>query len=104
MARPGRSQRRVVLVTNTVTFRRTALATAIATVIAPTAALQAADWGRNIQIFVNPSSKRTLAGGQLLQPLLQDGVSLTYLDFRGVFSPGRTEEFNLGLGYRPAPG
>jgi hypothetical protein len=100
MTRPLRQQRIVLFDTATPNFRKTALASAIAAVLFPTAALQAADWGRNIQIFVNPSSKRTLAGGQALQPLWQDGVSLAYLDFRGIFSPGRTDEFNLGLGYR----
>jgi hypothetical protein len=100
MTRPVRQLRMVFPDTATPNFRKTALASAIAAVLFPTAALQAADWGRNIQIFVNPSSKRTLAGGQALQPLWQDGVSLAYLDFRGIFSPGSTDEFNLGLGYR----
>ena len=84
----------------TIIFRKTAFASAIATALAPVTVLHAADWGRNIQIFVNPSSKRTLAGGALLQPVWQDADSMAYVDFRGIFSPGRTDEFNLGLGYR----
>lgn len=84
---------------NILILRRTALATAIAGAItAPMA--QARDWDRNIELFLSPTTKRTLAGGQLLQPLLQDADSLTYLDFRGIFNVGNTNEFNLGLGYR----
>ena len=100
MTRPIRQQQMVFSGAATPNLRKTALASAIAAALFPTTALQAADWGHNIQIFVDPGSKRTLAGGQALQPLWQDGVSLAYLDFRGIFSPGRTDEFNLGLGYR----
>ncbi|MEJ2761967.1 MAG: inverse autotransporter beta domain-containing protein [Gammaproteobacteria bacterium] len=86
--------------TATPNLRRTALASAIAAAITPVAVLHASGWGRNIQIFVDPGSRRVMAGGKVLQPLWQDGVSLTYLDFRGSFNPGQTDEFNLGLGYR----
>lgn len=61
---------------------------------------QATAWDRNIELFVSPTTDRTLFGGQLLQPLSQDNNSLTYLDFRGVYNPGQTNEFNIGLGFR----
>ncbi len=81
-------------------LRHTALATAIATAILPAGAA-AENWSRNIEVFAMPTSEsRNLMGGQWLEPVWQDRNSMLYLDFRGVFDLGDTEEFNLGAGYR----
>lgn len=80
--------------------RRTALATAVACAMVPAESL-AEDWSRNIEVFAMPTSQsRNLMGGQWLEPVWQNQTSMVYLDFRGVFDLGDTEEFNIGAGYR----
>lgn len=89
----------VVSSDHSVIIRRTALATAIGLAIGPAFA-QAEGWSRNIELFALPTTERTLMGGQWLEPVWQDQTSMVYLDFRGVFQVGRTDEFNFGAGYR----
>jgi hypothetical protein len=81
-------------------FKPTMIAAAIAVASMPVVTYSEG-WGRNIELFVAPSSKnRSLIGGQVLQPLLQDGVSLTYFDLRGMFDISEVDELNFGLGHR----
>lgn len=81
-------------------LRRTSIATAVAAACTPAAVgSQGVDWGRNLEVFVNPGDDRVLYGLGVLQPFFGDAVSFWYADLRGTFSTD-TEEANIGLGYR----